>query len=182
MFVNSINRFKTYCSIITMILFAILVYPCVNIIAQSSQQIEGTVNSINDTGIKVRRGPNVLYNTIGTLGVGDKVKILAISSGGNWLKIEYAGQGGAGWVFKRYIDFDKNAIIPTDTEFPIPTQVVPETLEPLDTSGLATPQSFVNTGSVQRSKPALGGWVIGLLALSAGSAIAGFIVSRQAKR
>jgi uncharacterized protein YraI len=58
----------------------------------------------NEESVNVRSGPNVLYDQIGVLLVGQTVEAIGVSPGGEWIQIYYPGvPGGKGWVFAIYV-------------------------------------------------------------------------------
>ena len=65
-------------------------------------QITATGKVINTDSLNVRKGPSTSFDIIGTLGGGEKVKIVAKSN--NWYKIEYNGTHG--YVSASYIELD----------------------------------------------------------------------------
>ena len=114
--------------------------------------IEGTTR----TQINVRGGPAASFPSLGLLGSGQKVQVVAKDATGNWYTILFpSGPSGYGWVAAAYVQVDNPAGIPT---VPLPTTATPsgptgQVMEKLnvrsgpgtsyDTLGTLLPQSVV---------------------------------------
>ena len=72
-----------------------------NVIIEESQ-ITATGKVVNADSLNVRKGPSILFDIIGKLSGGDKVKVIGESNG--WYKIEY--NGTYGYVSGSYIELD----------------------------------------------------------------------------
>ena len=72
-----------------------------NVIIEESQ-ITATGKVVNADSLNVRKGPSILFDIIGKLSGGDKVKVIGESNG--WYKIEYNGKYG--YVSGSYIELD----------------------------------------------------------------------------
>lgn len=90
-----------------------------------------TVNILSGDGVKVRGGPSALfYPEVGFMLVDQTAPAIGISSGGNWVQIEYPGApGNKGWVFATYVNLSPG-FLPTVVPPASPTPVVTATLNP----------------------------------------------------
>lgn len=82
--------------------------------------------------INVRGGPGLNYPTVGVLVIGQSAPGLAITTGGDWVKITYAsGPNGVGWVFRRLVDISGElpTVVPPPTPTPLTTPTANPTLE-----------------------------------------------------
>lgn len=92
-----------------------------------------TVKSgIGEPSVNVRSGPNVLYDAVGVLLVGQTAVAKGRSPGGDWILIEYPGApSGVGWVYGANLDITPGilqVIEPPATSTPEVTQTIDPTL------------------------------------------------------
>lgn len=156
-----LKRLLFYSIILLLAIYTLGSMIAFRVLGQTPATFPGIVNNINDSGIKVRSGPNVLYDTIGHLNVGAQVEILTKTGGGDWLKINY-GEASAetGWVFARYIDFETSAVIPIDPDYPNVVKSGSTTEASKPSWMTQTPVVFTNTSSNEREIPKLGTWLV----------------------
>lgn len=109
----------------------------------------------NPAGVHVRSGPSTRFNPpLVTLDQGDLINILAISSGGDWYKVQTMS-GTVGWVFAELIAFYRDLPPDLPQEF-IPTPLaspVPNTGQPVVTGGGVT--NTAQTGGFELGGQAL---------------------------
>lgn len=86
----------------------------------------------NETYIKVRSGPHVLFSQVGILAVGQKALAKGKTAGGDWIMIDYPGvPGGVGWVYSGFVSIspgDLPIIEPVSTPTPLVSQTIDPTL------------------------------------------------------
>lgn len=86
----------------------------------------------NEPYIKVRSGPNTIFPQIGILAVGQEAPAKGVTSGGDWVLIEYPGvAGGEGWVYTGFVSIspgDLPIVEPVATPMPLVTQTIDPTL------------------------------------------------------
>lgn len=92
-----------------------------------------TVKSgIGEPSVNVRSGPNVLYDAVGVLLVGQDAVAKGRSPGGDWILINYPGApNGVGWVFGANINITPGTlpiVEPPPTSTPAVTQTIDPTL------------------------------------------------------
>jgi hypothetical protein len=92
-----------------------------------------TVKSgIGEPSVNVRSGPNVLYDAVGVLLVGQSATAKGRSPGGDWILIEYPGApSGEGWVYGANLDITPGilqVVEPPATSTPAVTQTIDPTL------------------------------------------------------
>lgn len=158
------------------VVFAVQSLRTVN--AQQVATIEGIVSVMGEPTINVRSGPNVLFDSLGTLRNGETVAIISESSGGSWLQITFpAGSQSIGWVFKRYIAVNAAVTIPkfeADEEADKPGIIETEPASVL----IPTVHTFTNNYRVVENSTGFGLWIVILLALSGIFAVSGWIYRR----
>lgn len=91
-----------------------------------------TVNVLSGDGVKVRGGPSALYYPeVGFMLVSQSAPAIGISSGGNWIQIEYPGApGNVGWVFANYVNLSVEGALPIVNPPITPTPRITATLNP----------------------------------------------------
>jgi len=80
--------------------------------------------------INVRGGPGTSYPKVGVLLVGQQAPAKGISSGGEWIMIEYPGiPGGLAWVYEPLVDLSPGQL-PVVEPPPTPTPLYTPTINP----------------------------------------------------
>jgi hypothetical protein len=80
--------------------------------------------------INVRGGPGTAYPKVGVLLAGQQAPAKGVSSGGDWIMIEYQGiPGGLAWVYSPLVDPPKGQL-PVVEPPPTPTPLYTPTIDP----------------------------------------------------
>lgn len=90
-----------------------------------------TVKSgIGEPSVNVRSGPNVLYDAVGVLLLGQNAVAKGRSSGGDWILIDYPGApNGIGWVYGANVSITPGTL-PVVEAPPTSTPAVTQTIDP----------------------------------------------------